>query len=263
MKKIILSLVVVSSIFGVQAMASDTTSLTRATVKLIKSQQDLNSQVNGIHKIAESNIELINKTNDLIKNLEGEVSKINKNMSEGSSLSSSNSQQITILHNKVEEAKVIAQRAEQSANEAKGLVAEMKGLSNKYKEESGRVISSAETAYEKSNIIEEKNKILEGSIVRNSEKVNAQDLKISQLQAEIDFLKKSSNSSVTDKKMIDNTKVNDLEKKLAEMIIKYDNAIESLKSNPSNFKEPTEINCTGKKCESNKNAEMIIQSYIK
>lgn len=70
MKKTFLSLVVAGALFGgaTNLMASDTTALTKATVKLIKSYSDLEAQVNGISDHSNLNADQLNQTKSSISN---------------------------------------------------------------------------------------------------------------------------------------------------------------------------------------------------
>lgn len=247
MKKIILSLAVISSLLTIQAMASDTTSLTRATVKLIKSQQDTHSYVSELEKNVKVNSDLINKSGEEIKKLEQKNSDLSQKISEVNSMGAENAQHILNLQEKVEEAKDISKKAEQNSIEAKNLILEMRTMNGQYKEESGRVISSAESAYQKSTIIEEKNRMIEDSIYKLSEKLSFAEAEIERLKSSREVSQPSGN----------NTEIERLNSELQELKDKVSSITKTTLS------KPVVINCNGEKCRNNENADLIIQDFIK
>lgn len=267
MKKTLLSLAVVGTLLGsTNLMASDSTALTKAVVKLIKANQALEGKVGGVDKYSEINANGVAKNVVDISKLDSDLKNTNKAAATLSSTVNNNKMNISDIQKKIGAIEVKADSAEKTAIETKNLVEEMRGMSNQFKTQSSNVVSSAKTAFKKSTIAEEKINILSKAVrdVSASSKINANAIK--DLEAKLGDLNKSFDSY----KMSSSQKTEELESQLASIKVYFEAEIKILKAKLDRArpvyvldKEVAATDCTSGKCEGSEDINKVISDFIK
>ena len=268
MKKTFLSLIVAGALFGgaTNLMASDTTALTKATVKLIKSYSDLEAQVNGISDHSNLNYDQLNQAKSSISKLESNLNSTNDQLSKTNYKVLTNEKNIQSLNNTLSKIESKADNAVDISNETKNLVLEMRGLSKDFKDQSGQVVSSAQTAYAKANIAETKTKAMEEAIRNDSAETKNNSLRVKDLEQKLNTLSMNFEQYTS----TNNKEKEELRSQLASQKIQFESEIKILKAKfdrarpvyVMNKQEPVS-DCSNGNCKGNKEVDDVITNFIK
>jgi chromosome segregation ATPase len=261
MKKITLSLVL-CAVLGGSLMASDTNSLTKAVVQLIKDNHSINSHVNALSDHADTdskNIELNLANLEAHKKATADtLDSHDKRISENKADITSSKAQIENLFEKIGKTESVANSASDTANQTKALVEEMRGISSDFKTQSGEMIGSAKTAYEKSSIVEEKTKSLEISVSDYTSRTKVAEEKIKVLESEVARLSLGLQKQDEISSKLDSTKIY-LEAEIKILKAKFDRARPVYVMD----NEKSSLDCTNGKCTETNDADAVIKNFIK
>jgi len=182
MKKIILS-TIIAGLLSSALMASDTTALTRSTVKLIKAYHSIETKMNSI---STSNL---NNKND-ISTLQGRTNAIDNRLngiddfiSSNSGSISQNANNIRIVTEGVRDARLKAISAESLAKSNEAILLEVRGIKTK-------VLSTSDTAYTKANNLEERVILVETSLTEATRTAKTNEALISSIRDRVSILEK-------------------------------------------------------------------------
>lgn len=260
MKKITLSLAL-CALLGGSLMASDTNSLTKAVVQLIKDNHTMNSRINQMSDHGDNNskqIEVNLGSAETFKKNTNEVLESHSNrISESKADIISNKSQIEVLFDKVAKTETMATSAESTANQTKALVEEMRGMNIDFKAQSGEMIGSAKTAYEKSSIAEAKAKLLEVSVTDYTSRTKLAEEKIKELEAKVFDIETKLQKQDEMSSKLDSTKIY-LEAEIKILKAKFDRA------RPVYVMDnEAPVDCTNGKCTETNDADAVIKNFIK
>lgn len=260
MKKITLSLAL-CALLGGSLMASDTNSLTKAVVQLIKDNHTMNSRINEMSDHGDNNakqIELNLVSADSFKKATNEMLDSHSNrITENKTDIVASKNQIEILFDKVGKTEIMATSAESTANQTKALVEEMRGMNLDFKAQSGEMIGSAKTAYEKSSIAEAKSKSLEISVSDYTSRTKISEEKIKVLESKVFDIETKLQKQDEISSKLDSTKIY-LEAEIKILKAKFDRA------RPVYVMDnEAPVDCTGGKCSETNDADAVIKNFIK
>lgn len=260
MKKITLSLAL-CALLGGSLMASDTNSLTKAVVQLIKDNHTMNSRINQMSDHGDNNtkqIELNLAGTEATKAATNEIlDSHDKRINENKADTFANKNQIEVLFDKVAKTETMATSAESTANQTKALVEEMRGMNIDFKAQSGEMIGSAKTAYEKSTIAEEKSKSLEVSVTDYTSRTKIAEEKIKVLEAKVFDIETRLQKQDEISSKLDSTKIY-LEAEIKILKAKFDRA------RPVYVMDnEAPVDCTNGKCTETNDADAVIKNFIK
>lgn len=268
MKNTFLSLIVAGTLLGgaTNLMASDTDALTKATVKLIKSYSDLEAQVNGMNNSSSSALEQINKTNSNLSKLESNLNSTNDQLSKTNYKVLTNEKNIQSLNNTLSKIESKADSAVDVSNETRNLVLEMRGLSKDFKDQSGQVVSSAQTAYAKANIVETKTKAMEEAMRNDSAETKSNSSRIKDLETKLNTLSMNFEQYV----QINNKEKETLKSQLDSQKIQFESEVQILKAKFDRArpvyvmdKQEKVSDCSNGNCKGNKEVDDVITNFIK
>ncbi len=268
MKKTFLSLVVAGALLGgaTNLMASDTDALTKATVKLIKSYSDLEAQVNGMNSNNSITSEQISKTNSDLSKIESNLNSTNDQLSKTNYKVLTNEKNIQSLNNTISKIEAKADSAVDVSNETKNMVLEMRGLSKDFKDQSGQVVSSAQTAYAKANIVEAKTKTMEEAVGSTSAETKNNALKIQNLEARLNKLSADYEQYV----ILNNKDKENLKSQLDSQKVQFESEVQILKTKLDRAKpvyvmdkQEKVSDCSNGNCKGNKEVDDVISNFIK
>jgi len=247
-------------------MASDTTHLTKATVKLIKSFHSMETQINGINNFSALNLEKIEKNRgDLDKNIK-DLSKSNVDIVNNTQNINSNKQDINQIISSQHKVEEDSKKALKTANEMRKLIIDLKKVSLDFKNNSSKFINSADTAYKKSVQSQDKLNILETSVGNLSNKGRLTTIQSNQNKITINNLKSKYDKDMNAKDL----KIEELESKIDSMNIQFNAEINILKAKFDRARpvyvldkqDEGLINCVDSNCSSVSN-DKILSDFVK
>jgi chromosome segregation ATPase len=266
MKKNIISITLATLILGgSNLLASDTTTLTKATVQLIKNYHSINTKVNNISNFSKSNLNKIESNKKEINKLNKSTNQINNDLKEIRNINNNQQNDIAKLYQKVNNAEEISKNAESTAFKTQKLVNEMRGISSSFKDNSNKVVTSANTAYKKSLKLEEKVNLMEKALKQNADTLNSTKSLLATKSAELQKLQKEYKAF----KEASRKKHEELESKIKSQEIYIKAELKILKAKFDRArpvyvidKENTE-DCTNGKCkELSGSSDEIIKNFI-
>jgi len=267
MKKTLISLTLATLVLGTSnLMASDTTTLTKATVKLIKNYHNLNVEIDNINNFSESNLNKINDNNTNIEKLTQRVSKNETSISKIKQLDSERDSKIKRLFEETAQVKETAKKASDTAFKTQKLVNEMRGISNSFKKESNSVVNSATTAYQKSVKLEEKVSLLEKSLELTTNKLKSVESKLNKKSSDLAKLNKDYESF----KVASEKKNEELDSKIKSLEIYYKAELRILKAKFDRARpvyvidKETSVDCSNGKCnKTTGSSDEVIKNFLK
>jgi len=273
MKKTIMSLVAAISIVGgsTALMASDNTSLTKATVKLIKTHHAIENQMNNLAIENSATNKMIAEQSEAIKLINGQKLEIDQDIKEVKGKIQANQTDISKIYNQMENIKKNSDITSTNSLDSRKIVTEMRTISKEFESKAEKSSETTKTLFKKINVISENFEQLKLAVMKANEKSIQNKNIIEKNNISLEKLKESSAQKDND--------IKELKSSMKSLQIRFNAEIKILKAKFERARpvyvtgqEPAEIeetvtsknDCIGGNCsEKGTDLDNTIKNYIK